>query len=119
MQSGRYGAGGPASLLIRETLTPEQTAYFNAVLDYVKECRPLLNQSQYHLPEPPQLADFDQSLQDYKKQIEAELEQEAAASGLTVEEYVASDYEAPAQPNFSIYQVPPGPGGARLPLPFL
>ena len=94
-----------------ETLTPEQTAYFNAVLDYVKECRPLLNQGQYHLPEPPQLADFDQNLQDYKKQIEAELEQEAAASGLTVEEYVASDYEAPAQPNFSIYQVPPGPEG--------
>ena len=94
-----------------ETLTPEQTAYFNAVLDYVKECRPLLNQGQYHLPEPPQLADFDQSLQNYKKQIEAELEQEAAAAGLTVEEYVASDYEAPAQPNFSIYQVPPGPEG--------
>ena len=94
-----------------ETLTPEQTAYFNAVLDYVKECRPLLNQGQYHLPEPPQLADFDQNLQDYKKQIEAELEQEAAAAGLTVEEYVASDYEAPAQPNFSIYQVPPGPEG--------
>ena len=94
-----------------ENLTPEQTAYFNAVLDYVKECRPLLNQGQYHLPEPPQLADFDQSLQDYKKQIEAELEQEAATAGLTVEEYVASDYEAPAQPNFSIYQVPPGPEG--------
>ena len=94
-----------------ETLTPEQTAYFNAVLDYVKECRPLLNQGQYHLPEPPQLADFDQSLQDYKKQIEAELEQEAAAAGLTVEEYIASDYKAPAQPNFSIYQVPPGPEG--------
>ena len=94
-----------------ETLTPEQTAYFNAVLDYVKECRPLLNQGQYHLPEPPQLADFDQSLQDYKKQIEAELEQEAAAAGLTVEEYIASDYEAPALPNFSIYQVPPGPEG--------
>ena len=97
-----------------ETLTPEQTAYFNAVLDYVKECRPLLNQGQYHLPEPPQLADFDQSLQDYKKQIEAELEQEAAAAGLTMEEYVASDYEAPAQPNFSIYQVPPGPEGRDL-----
>ena len=97
-----------------ETLTPEQTAYFNAVLDYVKECRPLLNQGQYHLPEPPLLSDFDQSLQDYKKQIEAELEQEATAAGLTVEEYVASDYEAPAQPNFSIYQVPPGPEGRDL-----
>ena len=75
-----------------ETLTPEQTAYFNAVLDYVKECRPLLNQGQYHLPEPPQLADFDQNLQDYKKQIEAELEQEAATAGLTVEEYVAHQF---------------------------
>ena len=94
-----------------ETLTPEQTAYFNAVLDYVNECRPLLNQGQYQLPEPPKLTDFDQSLQDYKKQIEAELEQEAADAGMTVEEYVASDYEAPAQPNFSIYQVPPGPEG--------
>ena len=97
-----------------ETLTPEQTAYFNAVLDYVKECRPLLNQGQYHLPEPPQLADFDQSLQDYKKQIEAELEQEAADAGMTVEEYAAAGYEAPAQPNFSIYQVPPGPEGRDL-----
>ena len=81
-----------------ETLTPEQTAYFNAVLDYVKECRPLLNQGQYHLPEPPQLADFDQSLQDYKKQIEAELEQEATDAGMTVEEYAAAGYEAPEQP---------------------
>ena len=95
-----------------ETLTPEQTAYFNAVLDYVKECRPLLNQGQYHLPEPPQLADFDQSLQDYKKQIEAELEQEAAASGLTVEEYVASDYEAPAQPTFHLPSAARPGGGA-------
>ena len=81
-----------------ETLTPEQTAYFNAVLNYVKECRPLLNQGQYHLPEPPQLADFDQSLQDYKKQIEAELEQEADDAGMTVEEYAAAGYEVPEQP---------------------
>ena len=81
-----------------ETLMPEQTAYFNAVLDYVKECRPLLNRGQYRLPEPPQLSDFDQSLQDYKKQIEAELEQEAAAAGMTVEEYAAAGYEAPEQP---------------------
>ena len=81
-----------------ETLTPEQTAYFNAVLDYVNECRPLLNQGQYQLPEPPKLTDFDQNLQDYKKQIEAELEQEAADAGMTVEEYAAAGYEAPAQP---------------------
>lgn len=48
------------SAAIRGNPDVEQTAYFNAV-DYVKECRPLLNQGQYHLPEPPQLADFDQS----------------------------------------------------------
>ena len=95
-----------------ETLTPEQTAYFNAVLDYVKECRPLLNQGQYHLPEPPQLADFDQSLQDYKKQIEAELEQEAAAAGLTVEEYVASDYEPRRSPTFPSTKCRPARRGA-------
>ncbi len=57
-------------------------------------------------------------LQDYKKQIEAELEQEAAAAGLTVEEYIASDYKAPAQPNFSVYRIPFTAQSAR-PIPFL
>ena len=79
-----------------ETLTPEQTAYFQAVLDYVKECRPLLNQGQYQLPEPPKLTDFNQSLQDYKAQVEAEIAQEAADAGMTVEEYAAAGYEATA-----------------------
>ncbi|WP_298035246.1 LPD25 domain-containing protein [uncultured Dysosmobacter sp.] len=81
-----------------ETLTPEQTAYFNAVLDYVRECRPLLNQGQYQLPEPPRLADFDVDLQEYRQQVEDEIAQEAAAAGMTVEEYAAAGYEAPAQP---------------------
>ena len=89
----------------------EQPGYTGHWYDKTKFRIDFTMQGQYNLPEPPQLADFDQSLQDYKKQIEAELEQEAAAAGLTVEEYVASDYEAPAQPNFSIYQVPPGPEG--------
>lgn len=81
-----------------ETLTPEQTAYFNAVLDYVRECRPLLNQGQYQLPEPPRLADFDVELQEYKQQVEDEIAREAAAAGMTVEEYAAAGYEAPAAP---------------------
>ena len=81
-----------------ETLTPEQNAYFNAVLDYVNECRPLLNQGQYHLPEPPQLSDFDKSLQDYKEQVQDEIAQEAEAAGMTVEEYAAAGYEIPEQP---------------------
>lgn len=94
-----------------DSLPPEQTAYLTALVDYVKECRPLLNQGQYQLPEPPQLSDFDKSLQDYKEQVQAEVAQEAEAAGLTVEEYLASGSEAPQQPNFSIYQVPPGPEG--------
>ena len=91
-----------------EELTPEQTAYFHAVLDYVQECRPLLNQGQYQLPEPPKLSDFDQTLQDYKEQVQAEIAQEAAAAGMTVEEYAAAGYEAPEQDSFSIYQIKSG-----------
>lgn len=81
-----------------DTLTPEETAYYGALVDYAKECRPLLNQGQYQLPEPPKLSDFDQSLQDYKAQVQAEIEQEAATAGMTVEEYAAAGYEAPAAP---------------------
>ena len=93
-----------------DSLPPEQTAYLTALVDYVKECRPLLNQGE-PLPEPPQLSDFDKSLQNYKEQVQAEVAQEAKAAGLTVEEYIASGSDAPAQPNFSIYQVPRGPEG--------
>ena len=95
-------------LLSGEELTPEQSAYFHAVLDYVQECRPLLNQGQYQLPEPPELSDFDQTLQDYKEQVQAEIAQEAAAAGMTVEEYAAASYEAPEQDSFSIYQIKSG-----------
>ena len=85
-----------------ETLPPEQVAYFNAVLDYVRQCRPLLNQGQYQLPEPPRLADFDVELQEYKAHVMDEIQREAAAAGITVEEYAANGYEAPA--------VEPAPG---------
>ena len=86
----------------------EQEAYFHAVLDYVQECRSLLNQGQYQLPEPPKLSDFDQTLQDYKEQVQGEIAQEAAAAGMTVEEYAAAGYEAPEQDSFSIYQIKSG-----------
>ena len=65
----------------------------------------MLNQGQYQLPEPPKLSDFDQTLQDYKAQVQAEIAQEAAAAGMTVEEYAAAGYEAPQQDTFSIYQL--------------
>ena len=44
-----------------DTLTPEETAYYGALADYAKECRPLLNQGE-PLPEMPQLSDFDPSI---------------------------------------------------------
>ena len=80
-----------------DTLTPEETAYYGALVDYAMECRPLLNHGE-PLPEMPKLTDFDQNLQDYKAQVEAEIAQEAADAGMTVEEYAAAGYEAPAQP---------------------
>ena len=88
-----------------QNASPEQTAYYNAIISYVQDCRPLLNQGQYDLPEPPKLADFDQTLQDYKAQVQAEIAQEAAAAGMTVEEYAAAGFEAPQQDSFSIYQL--------------
>ena len=80
-----------------DTLTPEETAYYGALVDYAMECRPLLNHGE-PLPEMPKLTDFDQSLQDYKAQVEAEIAQEAADASMTVEEYAAAGYEAPVQP---------------------
>ena len=94
-----------AALREGQNISPEQAAYYNTVVAYVQDCRPLLNQGQYNLPEPPKLADFDQSLQDYKAQVQAEIAQEAAAAGMTVEEYVAADFEAPQQDSFFIYQL--------------
>ena len=94
-----------AALREGQDISPEQAAYYNTVVAYVQDCRPLLNQGQYNLPEPPKLADFDQSLQDYKAQVQAEIAQEAAAAGMTIEEYVAADFEAPQQDSFSIYQL--------------
>ena len=88
-----------------QNISPEQAAYYNAVVAYVQDCRPLLNQGQYNLPEPPKLADFDQSLQNYKAQVQAEIAQEAATAGMTVEEYAAAGFEAPQQDSFSIYQL--------------
>lgn len=81
-----------------KTLTPEQTAYFHAVLAHVDACREKLNAGDYHLPDPPQLSDFDKELQDYKAHVESEIAQEAEAAGMTVEEYAANGYEPQEQP---------------------
>ena len=80
-----------------DTLTPEETTYYEALVDYAKECRPLLNQGE-PLPEMPQLSDFDPSIEAYREQVMDEIAQEAADAGMTVEEYAAAGYEAPAAP---------------------
>ena len=82
-------------------LTPEQTAYFNAVLSHVDACREKLNGGDYDLPDPPQLADFSQEaaeMEAYKDHVREEIAQEAAAAGMTVEEYAANGYEPREQP---------------------
>ena len=82
-------------------LTPEQTAYFNAVLSHVDACRDKLNAGEYHLPDPPQLADFTREaaeMEAYKDHVREEIAQEAAAAGMTVEEYAANGYEPREQP---------------------
>ena len=72
---------------------PKQLCKLSAV-----QAMKLTKMHQKLLPEMPKLTDFDQSLQDYKAQVEAEIAQEAADAGMTVEEYAAAGYEAPAQP---------------------
>ena len=84
-----------------ENLTPEQTAYFTAVLAHVDTCREKLNAGDYHLPDPPQLYDFAQEtaeMEAYKDHVREEIPQEAAAAGMSNEEYAANGYEPREQP---------------------
>ena len=76
-----------------DSLTPAETAYHTAMQAYVSECRGLINQGEYSLPPVPQLRDFDAELEAYREHVKAEIAQEAAAAGMTVEEYSANGYE--------------------------
>lgn len=81
-----------------DNLTPTETAYHTAMQAYVSECRGLINQGEYHLPPVPQLRDFDVELEAYKEHVKEEIAQEAAAAGMTVEEYAANGYEPYSAP---------------------
>ena len=81
-----------------ENLAPTETAYHTAIQAYVAECRGLVNQGEYNLPPVPQLKDFDVELAAYKEHVKEEIAQEAAAAGMTVEEYAANGYEPYAAP---------------------
>ncbi len=84
--------------LQKDNLTPAETAYHTAMQAYVSECRGLINQGEYNLPPVPQLKDFDVELEAYKEHVKEEIAQEAAAAGMTVEEYAANGYEPYAEP---------------------
>lgn len=82
-------------------LTPEQEAYFNAVLAHVDTCRAQLNAGNYALPELPSMEDYTRVMSEteaYKAHVREEIAQEAAAAGMTVEEYAANDYEPRTRP---------------------
>lgn len=72
------------------------SAYYTALKAYVAECRHELNTAtgEYHLPDCPKKEDFTApELAAYQEQIREEVKQEAAAAGMTVEEYAANGYE--------------------------
>ena len=81
-----------------DNLTPTETAYHTAIQAYVAECRGLVNQGEYNLPPVPQLKDFDVELAAYKEHVKEEIAQEAAAAGMTVEEYAEGGYEPYSTP---------------------
>ena len=74
-------------------MTPAETAYHTAMKEYVSKCRTMVNSGDYNLPPDPQLKDFDTELADYKEHVKEEITQEAAAAGMTVDEYAANGYE--------------------------
>ncbi len=74
-------------------MTATETAYHTAMKEYVSKCREMVNSGDYNLPPVPQLKDFDTELAAYKEHVKEEIAQEAAAAGMTVEEYAANGYE--------------------------
>ncbi len=74
-------------------MTATETAYHTAMKEYVSKCREMVNSGDYSLPPVPQLKDFDTELEAYKEHVKEEIAQEAAAAGMTVEEYAANGYE--------------------------
>ena len=73
-----------------------QQKYLTDFDKYVSKCRYCLN-SGLNLPDEPMLKDYDPALIAERQKIEEELKQEAAAAGMTVEEYAANDFISPKQ----------------------
>ena len=73
-----------------------QQKYLTDFDKYVSKCRYCLN-SGLDLPDEPMIKDYDPALIAERQKIEEELKQEAAAAGMTVEEYAANDFISPKQ----------------------
>lgn len=79
-----------------DALDQSKIAYYEAMQTYVDDCRHELNTAtgEYHLPEMPKEQDtYTPELLAYREQVREEVRQEAAAAGMTVEEYAANGYE--------------------------
>lgn len=74
--------------------TSEEMQFLDSVQLYTKNARALLNTGKYKLPPAPQLVAYDKNLEAYKEQVMAEIQAEADALNLTVEEYATNGYEA-------------------------
>lgn len=79
-----------------DALDQSKIAYYEAMQTYIDDCRHELNTAtgEYHLPEMPKEQDaYTSELRAYQEQVREEVRQEAAAAGMTVEEYAANGYE--------------------------
>lgn len=79
-----------------DALDQSRIAYYETMQTYVDDCRRELNTAAngYHLPEMPKEQDsYTPELLAYQEKVREEVRQEAAAAGMTVEEYAANDFE--------------------------
>ncbi len=77
----------------KSSMTAAETAFHIAMQEYVSKCRAMVNSGDYNLPPVPQFKDFDMELAAYKEHVKEEIAQEAAAAGMTVEEYATNGYQ--------------------------
>ena len=75
-------------------LAAAQTAYFNAVISYVDDCRKKLNAGDYELPDPPQRSNFSQEAAETEASPVIDLEELQAKD--RIEEKAALEGESPA-----------------------
>lgn len=85
-------AARDAQKLILER-TSEEMEFLDSVQLYTKNMRAMLNKGEYKLPPAPQLVAYDKNLEAYKEQVMVEIQAEAAALNITVEEYAANGYD--------------------------